>query len=64
MMIVLMHLCSSPGVRAGIENVEGEEDLSWEPARHGTIATGSITKCKEFWRTFIRSPVVMKWIEE
>ena len=63
-MSVLMHLCASPGVGAGIANPEAEEDRPWEPAGHGAIATGSITKCKEFWRTFVRNPVVMKWIEE
>ncbi len=64
MMSVLMHLCASSGVGAGINNAEGEEDLPCEPAGHGTIATGSITKCQEFWRTFVHSPVVMTWIEE
>ena len=28
----------------GAENGEGEEELRWEPASHGAIATGSITK--------------------
>jgi hypothetical protein len=60
MMSVLMHLFASPDLGAGINNAEGEEDLPWEPAGHGAIATGSITKYKEFWRTFVHSPVVMK----
>ncbi len=64
MMVVLMHLCASPGLCAGLGNVEGEVELPWEPAGHGAIATGSITKCKEFWQTFVRSPVGMNWIEE
>ncbi len=64
MMVILMHLCASSGLGAGSENGEEEEELPWEPASHGAIATGSITKCKEFWRTFVRSPVVMNWIEE
>ena len=64
MMVVLMHLCASPGLGAGSKNVEGEEELPWEPASHGAIATSSVTKCKEFWRTFAHSPVVMNWIEE
>ena len=55
-----MHLCALPGVGAGIEHVDGEEDLPWELAGHGAIATGSITKRKELWQTFVRSPVVMK----
>ena len=36
-----------------------ESDLPFEPAGHGDIATGSVQSCKEFWRTFVRSPVVM-----
>jgi hypothetical protein len=56
---VLMHIYASPGVGAGFENTEGDEELPWEPTGHGAIATSSITKCQEFWRTFVRSPVVM-----
>lgn len=37
------------GVGAGMENVEGEEDLPWDPAGHGATATGNVTKCREFW---------------
>ena len=59
-----MHLCASPGLGAGSENMEGEEELPWEPASHGDIATGTTTKCQEFWRTFVRSPVVKKGIEK
>ena len=44
--------------------VEGEEELPWELVGHGAIATNNITECKEFWRTFVRNPVVMNWIEE
>ena len=40
-----------------------ESELPCEPAGHGAIATGSVQSCKEFWRTFVRSPVVMDWIE-
>ena len=64
MMVVLIHLCASPGLGAGSENVEGEEELTWELASQGAIATCSILTCKEFWRPFVRSPVVMNWIEE
>ncbi len=64
MMVVLMHLCASPGLSAGSENVEGEEELPWEIAGHGAIATCNITKCKEFWRTFVHDPVAMNWIDE
>jgi hypothetical protein len=59
-----MHLYASPGVGARIDNAEGDVELPWEPAGHGAIATCGITKCQEFWRTFVRSPVVMSWIEE
>jgi len=60
----IMHLGASPGLGAGSENGEGEEEIPWEPAGHGAIATGSITKCKEFWRTFVHNLVVINWIEE
>ncbi len=39
------------------------EDIPWEPAGNGQIATGSVTNCEEIWRTFVRSSVVMVWIE-
>jgi hypothetical protein len=46
---------------------EGEDmeelDIPCEPAGHGAIATGSVQSCKEFWRSFVRSAVVMDWIE-
>ena len=42
---------------------DGDLEIPWEPAGHGQIATGSITSCQEFWRTFVRSSVVMDWIE-
>ncbi len=35
-----------------------------EPAGHGEIAVGSISSCAAFWRTFVRSSVVMDVIEE
>ena len=38
--------------------------LPCEPVGHGVIATGSVQSCSQFWRTFVRSPVVMDWIEE
>jgi hypothetical protein len=60
-----MHPYALSGVGARIDNAEGDDDeLPWEPAGHGDIATGSINKCQEFWRTFVRGPVVMSWIEE
>ena len=52
-------------MRAGITGVEEEmdEELPCEPAGHGEIATGSVSQCSPFWRTFARSSVVMQWIE-
>ncbi len=47
----------------GIEEEECEEDIPWEPAGQGQIATGIVTNCLEFWRTFVRDSVVMEWIE-
>ena len=38
-------------------------DLPCEPAGHGEIATGSVSSCSPFWRTFVRSLVVIQWIE-
>ncbi len=40
-----------------------DEELPCEPAGHGEIATGSVSICSPFWRTFVRSSVVMQWIE-
>jgi hypothetical protein len=59
-----MHLYALSGVGSRVDNAEGEDELPWGPAGHGAIATGNIIKCQEFWRTFVRSPVVMSWIEE
>jgi hypothetical protein len=64
MMAVLMHLYASPGLGAGSENAEGEEELRWETAGHNAIARGNITEYTEFWRTFVRSPLGMNWILE
>jgi hypothetical protein len=46
-----------------INEADEEEDNPWEPAGHGLIATGSVTSCLKFWRTFVRISVVMEWIE-
>ena len=43
---------------------ESEEELPCETAGHGEIATGNVAICSPFWRTFVRSSVVMQWIEE
>jgi hypothetical protein len=40
-----------------------DEELPCEPAGHGEIATGCVSICSPFWRTFFRSYVVMQWIE-
>ncbi len=50
---------------AGIAVTHDESDveLPFEPAGYGEIATGSVSSCAPFWRTFVRSPVVMQWIE-
>ena len=44
------------------EEVE-ELDMPCEPAGYGAIATGSVQNCKEFRRSFVRSALVMDWIE-
>ena len=46
-----------------IDEEKEMEDIPWEPAGHGQIITGSVTSCREFWRTFVRISVVMEWIE-
>ena len=46
-------------LRCRFRKCRRREELPWGPAGHGAIATVSITKCKEFWRTFVHSPVVM-----
>ncbi len=38
-------------------------DFPCESVGHGEIATGSVESCKEFWRSFLRSSVVMDWVE-
>jgi hypothetical protein len=35
-----------------------------EPAGHGEIAFGSVSSCAAFWRTYVRSSIVMDLIEE
>ena len=42
---------------------ELDVELPCEPAGHGEIATGSVSSCSLFWRTFVRSSAVMQWIE-
>jgi len=51
--------CVCPSVGEGVL----EDELPCEPAGHGEIATGSVSSCSPFWRTFVRSFVVMQWIE-
>ena len=52
---------SGPGEALSEEDSEGV--LPHEPSGHGEIATGSVTSCAAFWRTFVRSTVVLDWIE-
>jgi hypothetical protein len=53
---------NSPGRWDSAEECE-DVDLSCELAGRGVIAPGSVQSCKEFWRTSLRSTVVMDWIE-
>ncbi len=46
-----------------VTHEELDVELPCEPAGHGEIATGSVSNCSPFWRTFVRSHVVMQWIE-
>ncbi len=47
-----------------VEDEAAEDaELPCEPAGHGQIATGSVSNYQEFWRSFVRSSVVMVWIE-
>ncbi len=50
-------------MRPGIGNELDEFELPCEPAGHGEIATANVLSCAQFWRTFVRSSVVMQWIE-
>ncbi len=40
-----------------------DTDIPCEPVGHGEIATGSVESCKDYWRSFLRSSVVMEWVE-
>ena len=48
----------------GMGEEEMEDEMPCEPTGHGEIATGSVSTCSPFWRTFVRSYVVMVWIED
>jgi len=48
---------------SGMEEVDGDTNIPQMLACHGHIATGSVTSCQEFWRTFVRISMVMDWIE-
>ena len=41
-----------------------EDELHVEPAKHGEIATCIVSICFPFWWIFVRSFVVMSWIEK
>jgi hypothetical protein len=45
------------------DDIDWEHDVSFEPAGSEPFAMGSITKCVSFWRTFVKSRVVMDWID-
>jgi hypothetical protein len=47
----------------GEDEAAEDAEFPWEPAGHGQIATCSVSSCQEFWRSFVRSSVVMIWIE-
>ncbi len=46
-----------------MEEWTSDPELSCEPVGSGPIATGSVKKNAAFWRTFVRSSVVMSWID-
>jgi hypothetical protein len=48
--------CAGEGVR--------ENEVPCEPAGCGEIATGIVLSCSPFWRTFVRSFVMMQLIED
>ena len=59
---LMRYRSSRPDV--GDEDEVWDDDMPCEPAGHGEIAVGSVSRCAAFWRTFVRSSVVMDWIEE
>ena len=57
-------LHSSFGWPRGYESeVAVDPDIPSKPVGHEEIATGNVKSCKEFWRSFVRSPVSIDWIE-
>ena len=49
--------------RDSCEEEEMDKELPCEPAGHGEIATGNVSICSPFWRTFVHGSMVMQWIE-
>ncbi len=47
----------------GIDEEAEYLDISWELVDRGDIPTGSVTSCQVFRCSFVRSSVVMDWIE-
>ena len=52
-------VCSGPSDYAAVLDTE----LPHEPAGSEPVATGSISSCAEFWRSFVTSSWVMDWID-
>ena len=48
----------------GDEDEERNGDMPCEPAGYWEITIGSVSNYAAFWRIFVRSSVVMDWIEE
>jgi len=45
------------------DDVDRELDVPFELAGSEPLATGNVTKCAAISRTFIKSPIVMDWID-
>jgi len=45
------------------DDADWELDVLLEPAGSEPLATGNVTKCAAFWRTFVKSPIAMHWID-
>ena len=45
------------------DDADWELDVPFEPAGSEPLATGNVTKCATFWRTLVKSPIVMDWID-
>ena len=52
-----MHPCVGPSLNDGWNTISHHE-----PAGSTPITTGSISKCASFWKIFVKSKWVMRWI--